>query len=278
MPSSYNLVLSSNDNISSVNNELKIRLPIPFTAKKCKIALSSVNIYYSWFNLTSAYNNLACRYVWTDGITYNVNFPAGFYTVSDLNGYLQLVMKNNGHYLVDANGDNVYYLNLTLNPVYYAVTLTCSAIPNGSLPSGYSNPNSVVLNGKVPQLGTLTNNFGRLIGFASGTFFPSSLSTVAYQTNSTLTPIISPVTNVNIGCNWVNNSRFSKYPTIISTFTPNVQFGSLISFYPPVLNQYDVIGQTYSDISINFYDQNFNALVLNDTNQIQVTLQITTDD
>ena len=277
---SHNLIINSADNINNngSSNTITIKLPSAYNSKSNdQIALANLNIYYSWFNLTTAFNNTYCSYTWTDGVNYAVNFPPGFYQVSDLSAYIQLVMKTNGHYLVDSNGNIVYYLSLVVNPVYYSVTLTCSAIPNGSLPTGYTNPASVTLNGKVPLLVTSTNNFGKLIGYANSTFFPATLSTVPAQFNSTLTPQVSPVTNVYVTCNWINNSSFSKYTNVIQNFTSTgTTFGSLISFYPTYILFYDIATKSYQDISISFYDQNFTPLQLNDTNQITASFIIQT--
>jgi hypothetical protein len=270
--STQNIILNSVDDISTVNNELKIRLPAPYLAKyPDRIALNSLSLYYSWFTITAAFNNNACQYVWTDGITYTVTFPFGSYTVDQISQYIQFTMQANGHYLFDpVNGVNVYYMSLAINPCYYNVLLTCTAIPTtlGTL----TNPAGVVLNGKCPQLVTGTNNWGKLIGFANSTSFPATLSTVSSQFQSTLVPQISPVTKIYVTCDWVNASRFSKYGNVIASFTPNQPYLSLLSFMPSVPLWYDILETVYSTISIRFMDQNFQPIQLIDTNQIDVAL------
>jgi len=230
-------------------------------------------MYYSWNNVSSQFDNLNCSYVWTNGISYPVVFPEGNYSVNDLSGYLQFVMFNNGHYLLDNNGKPVYYLSFVVNPVYYTVTLTCSLVP-AVLPSGYTNPNAVTLN-KVPQLVTGTNSWAKLIGFANSSSFPATLSNVPAQFNSTLIPEISPVTEVNVLCNWVNDSRFSQYPSVIDTFVPDVGSGQLISYKPPVVMSYPVSGATYTGIVVEFVDQEYRPLQIKDRNQMQVRLELT---
>jgi len=269
------IVLNSKQNtLKDSMNKIGIRFPQPYTSSPGdKLSLVSLSMYYSWNNVSSFFNNLSCSYVWTNGTTYPVVFPEGNYTVNDLSGYIQLVMFNNGHYLLDSNGKPVYYLSFVVNPVYYAVTLTCSLVP-AVLPSGYTNPNAVTLN-KVPQLVTGTNSWAKLIGFANSSSFPATLSNVPAQFNSTLIPEVSPVTEVNVICNWVNDSRFSQYPSVIDTFVPDVGSGQLISYKPPVVMSYPVSGATYTGIVVEFVDQEYRPLQIKDRNQMQVRLELT---
>ena len=269
------IVLNSKQNtLKDSMNKIGIRFPQPYTSSPGdKLSLVSLSMYYSWNNVSSFFDNLSCSYVWTNGTTYPVVFPEGNYTVNDLSGYIQLVMFNNGHYLLDSNGKPVYYLSFVVNPVYYAVTLTCSLVP-AVLPSGYTNPNAVVLN-KVPQLVTGTNSWAKLIGFANSSSFPATLSNVPAQFNSTLIPEVSPVTEVNVICNWVNDSRFSQYPSVIDTFVPDVGSGQLISYKPPVVMSYPVSGATYTGIVVEFVDQEYRPLQIKDRNQMQVRLELT---
>jgi hypothetical protein len=275
-----NIILNSTDNISTyhVGNELEVRLPTSYTAKQGdQIALSNLDIYYSWFNVTALFNNTSFSYVWTDGTSNPVVMPPGSYTVDQISQFLQFTMQNNGHFLFNtATQLNVYYIGLAINSAYYATQVNCTAIPLTTLPANFTNPNNITLNGKCPQLVTGNNNFGLLIGYANNTSFPATLSTVTSQFLSTSTPIISPVTKIYVTCNWINNSRFSKYNTVIGSFTPNEPFLSLLTYQPPVLLKYDIVQKNYNTISIRFLDQNFNDLQINDKNQIDVTLVIMT--
>ena len=268
------IVLNSKQNILKDSmNKIGIKFPQPYQSNGDTLSLVSLSMYDSWNNVSSQFDNLSCSYVWTNGTTYHVVFPEGKYAVNDLYGYLQMVMFNNGHYLLDGNGKPVYYLSFVVNPVYYTITLTCSLVP-AVLPSGYTNPNAVVLN-KVPQLVTGNNNSGKLIGFANGTSFPATLSNVPAQFNSTLIPEISPVTEINVICNWVNDNRFSQYPSVIDSFVSDVGSGQLINYKPPVVMRYPVNNGTYSGITIEFVDQEYRPLQIKDRNQMQVRLELT---
>ena len=271
------IVLNSKQNILKDSvNKIGIRFPNPYQSDEDKLSLVSLSMYYSWNNVSSHFDNLSCSYVWTNGVNYPVVFPEGNYSVNDLSGYLQMVMFNNGHYLLDGNGKPVYYLSFIVNPVYYTITLTCSLVP-AILPSGYTNPNAVVLN-KVPQLVTGTNNWAKLIGFVNNASFPATLSNVPAQFNSTLIPEISPVTEVNVICDWVSDSRFSHFPSVIDTFVPDVGSGQLINYKPPVVMSYPVNSGTYSGITLEFVDQEYRPLQIKDRNQMQIRLELKTKD
>lgn len=272
---SISIILSQGDGLTTSKTlpQLHKRFPNIYKSVKDRIGVTEVNMNYSWFNLTQAFNNLATSYVWTDGVTYPVIFPPGFYQFTDLNSYVQQVMFQNGHYLVDENGLFIFYLSFQANPVYYTVTLTSTPIPT-TLPSGWTNPSHVVLNGKAPQLiVSSSNNWGVLLGFTSG-FYPASLSTVPTSFNSSLTPTISPITTVNVLCDFVNDSRFSTRPSCIASFSPDVTFGSFLSYRPTILSMYDVVPKNYDGISISFVDQLFRPLTILDYDiQVNLVLQ-----
>ena len=272
MMHSHSLVVSSAQDIGNSPYTIVNKLPRPYTAVKNRLGLRSLTIPYSWFNVTSAFGNLAgLSYTWADGVTYNVPFPPGNYNVEAINGYLQDQMRVNGHYLVNQEGDNVYYLSLNVNLLYYAVTLTSIPIPT-SLPAGWSNP-GVVLNGKAPQLVVqpAPNTFGKLIGYEAGSY-PATLGTVKTSFNGQKPPQISGVVSVNVTCNWVYDSRFSSRPSLIASFTPDSDFGSTLSYEPSTLITLPVTDYQYSDIELSFYDQDFRPLQIHDREHILCNL------
>ena len=109
---------------NSKNNQLRMTFPFPFNSLGNEIGLSTLYIYYSWRNITSSYGNNTLSYIW-NGTNFNITIPDGFYTISDISSYLQLQMFTNNHYTLDSNGNPYYYIELSSNTVYYAVTLTC---------------------------------------------------------------------------------------------------------------------------------------------------------
>jgi hypothetical protein len=210
------LILNSSDIVAGTNNSI---LQYNFSGggvnlkKGQKIALASLQMYYSTFNITSANRNNSFSYVWVNGITYTVTVPDGFYDITALNNYLRFTMVQNTHYLTTTSGNFVYLLSLGINPSRYAVQLNCfrisAAIATANswlLPLGatWFPPTNVI----VPELivpSALTSNFGLVIGFNAGTYPnaviagvpPGQTQTPAFTTDqeflSTFTPQVTPV-------------------------------------------------------------------------------------
>ena len=120
-------VLNSNNIVQDgQNNKLLYQFPNSVLFKANSIAVSSVSMYYSWFNISSALGNNTFTYSWTSGTTtttYSVVIPDGLYEIAQLNSYFQFVMISNDTYLIDSSGKYVYYAELILNPTRYAVQL-----------------------------------------------------------------------------------------------------------------------------------------------------------
>ena len=145
------IILSSGSSVSSGNasfstsepNKLTFKLPNGLSlTDKHDIALKSLSIPYSWRNITSALNNNSFHYQLHGGSLKQVIIPDGNYSFTDFIGYFQFIMDQNGDYLVDNNGNHVYYIKFDINPVYYGLTLSLNPVPS-SLPSGWMNPNSI---------------------------------------------------------------------------------------------------------------------------------------
>jgi hypothetical protein len=252
--------------ISNYNSTYQLNFPSSYSPKNEEIALLNLFIYYSWFNLTSTFNNLTCSYKFNTN-TRTVTFPPGYYAVSDINNFIQLQMFNNGDYLLDNNGNPVYYLSLQENSVYYAVTLTATPIPT-SLPTGYTNPHSITLSGNTPQLVFNSSNFNLLLGFNASTSYPPTQQTSTYQINSVITPEINPVYVVNINTNLSNNDGLlNRNVSTIYQFNPaSTTFGEQIQINPTILIFNDIDNNTtFNFLSVSFTDQNNNALQINDT-------------
>jgi hypothetical protein len=72
--------------------------------------VSSAQVPYSIFNITEVYNNCSFRssfpngsssFIYTD---LNITISNGFYTIEDLDSYMQQYAITNGIFLVDNNG------------------------------------------------------------------------------------------------------------------------------------------------------------------------------
>jgi hypothetical protein len=237
--------------------------------KNSEIAVASISIYYSWFSITSELGNNTFSYVWYDNAgsdTYTITIPDGFYSVSDLNAYLQSEMVSNGTYLIDDVGDYVYYLEFVENSSKYAVQFNSYAIPT-ALPTDWSNPASITFpaSASTPQIVIASNDFRDIIGFSAGTY-PSSTQTTDYSYTSDYTPQVSPVQSIIMRCDLVINP-YSNPQDVIYSFAPTgTTFGSLISSVPNELIWCDIQDQYFNSFNIYFVDQTFNRIKIEDSN------------
>ena len=94
-----------------------------------EVALKSMSIYYSWFNISSLKGNNTFKYTWADGVEKTVVVQDGIWSYGEIRSYLKQQMFANGHYLLDSNGRETYYLDLVLNPALYCLSLTCTPLP-----------------------------------------------------------------------------------------------------------------------------------------------------
>jgi len=289
----YTLVLNSSNVIGTnktnlVYNFVNGCFHIPENSKMC---LSQMVIPYAWFNLNSAlYNNTKFTYRWYYGFgsynTYTVVFPDGFYTLNDLQQYLEIYMISQNQYFSSA-GENLYYIKFSTNATYYGIQLITYPIPS-SLPSGYTAPtagfnyNNSTDYGYcyagytyTPQVNILSNNnFGSIIGFSTGTY-PSTTTLTSYNILSNFTPNITPVNSLIILCDLVRNPVSNQSNILTSIPISNATFGENINFTPTFQQWVSVSTGKYSSFSMSIIDQNFNTIQSKDANMlITLTLEI----
>lgn len=252
--------------------------------KNARVAIQSVIIPYSWYNLNATtYNNTSIQLTFPVTIsstsiqqTVNITIPNGFYQISDINNYLQSQMISLGYYLVNAAGNNVYYLQLVGNINLNNAQLNVYPVPT-SLPAGYSYGSTGTwgaasigslpsTSNQVPQLVTLNNNFGKLIGFASSTTFPSSTtSATTVSIASTLVPQITPVQSIYIGCSLVRNI-LSNPTNIITNVAITSTYATNIIYNPQEFAWLPILDGNIPSFQVIFYDNLFNVLPIIDTN------------
>lgn len=266
------IILNSSNIDSTNNNVFRYKFPAGSAHfQNNRIGLSRISLYYSWENISSTNNKFS--YTWVDGTSVSVTLPAGFYTVDDINSYMQSVMVTNTHYLVNSSGDYVYYLELVTNSTYYAVQLNSYPVPN-ALPSGWSNPGVWALpaSAKTPQFTVPTSNsITSIIGFSSGTY-PSATQSTNYSKTSDSTPQVTPTQSLVMTCNLINN-KLSIPADLMYSFSPNVTYGSLIIVDPPQPIMNDIRDGSYQDLVIRFYDQDLSPVTIKDKNVV-ILLQI----
>jgi len=222
---------------------------------------------YSFFNLNAGlYSNTKIQFTFS-GTTYNYTFPNGFYTTQDMNQMLSLYMISQNLYLYDTTrSQNVYYIQIITNATYYANTIYCFPVPS-SLPANFTNPSGLFpFSGSTytPQI-KFIDNLSSILGFTKGVYYPSSLQSTAYSINSTTVPNATPVNSIIVRCTLCNNGCTS--PTdILDSFTPNVNFGSNITYTPAYEKWIEATPGKFTVFELTFCDQNFNQIQAQDPN------------
>ena len=183
---SFTLVLNSKNTYGSGNNSYKYdfiqgNFNIP---PDSEVMVANVQIPYSFYNITQAYNNNSFQFSFPTGAygftTSTITIPDGFYTTTSLNYYLQQWMISNGYYLVNGSSQNVYYFTIQYNSYQYGNQILAYTVPT-SLPSGYSFPSgynaSTIFGGngfptasRTPFITILGNNFGTFLGYTAGSY------------------------------------------------------------------------------------------------------------
>jgi len=269
---SSNLVQGTN-NSTYQYNFISGSFIIPDNAEIC---ISNMTIPYSWYNVNAQYyNNASFQYTWTVlGVktTYTIVLTNGFYSNSDINNFLIGQMILAGQYLIDGNGNNVYYLSLQYDTPYYAVQLLSFAVPT-TLPVGYTQPSNWLgypTVASTPQLIIQANNFGSLIGFTSGTY-PAVVQATNYSAISNITPNGSPVNSLIIQCSLVNNN-VTMPSNIIDSMPITSTYGTNINYQPSYEKWVKLNKGRYSNMIITLLDQNFNRLIALDSNILMTFL------
>jgi hypothetical protein len=210
------LIINSSNVVANTNNSVyQYNFPggnVEFV-KGQKLALASIQMYYSTFNITAAQENNQFSYIWVDGREITITIPNGFYDISSLNDFLHFVMVQQGHYLLDAAGNYYYFINIVVNTSTYQIevvtfpmslttyplatytigTHTTSTITTSSpaTPVSWSRPTASI----TPMLRVLANNFRNIIGFSAG-YYPQGQTGYA-STIPTTSLAQATITNIN---------------------------------------------------------------------------------
>jgi len=279
------------------NNKLKYNFPNSIKFENNSIAVSSVSIYYSWFNISSLYQNNTFTYTWVVGgtsTTYTIIIPDGTYEVADLNNLLQFTFISNKHYLVNASGQNVYYAEFVLNPTRYAVQINTFLFPL-ALPTGFTEPagfGGYPTNTFNPII-TIPASLNIILGFSvnyatpdntsNGYSVPANQNLIAKNTAtgtisclSTQAPNLQPNSTIYISISNVNNP-YSIPSSIIYSITAQGAVGSLITQTPPNFAWNKMINGTYNNLTITLLGNNFAPIPINDP-QMTIMLVIKDDE
>ena len=251
-----------------------------------KLALASLQMYYSNFNITSTYNNNTFSYTWIDGRVVKTTIPDSFLDVESLNNYIHYVMVQNGHYYLSQTGDYVYLISMTINPNRYAVELNCfptsatiATTNNWTIPTGtflspaWVNPTNII----VPIFTVPPTDFGLLIGFNAGNYPnaviagvpPAQTETPSYTGTqiflSSFTPQITPLSSFVLTCSLINNN-YAVPNNLIYSFSPVGKFGEQFNIAPYQYAFIDCQAGQYANFRVQFLDQSLRPVALQDNN------------
>lgn len=278
---SSTVLLNSTNVVNNGNgNKLVYTFNNPKTFKNNTISLASVDLFYSWYNISAKYGNNSLQYSWLNSTgngysTFNINIPDGFYTIPQLNVFIQSVFISNKHYLINTvSNAKIFLLECVENSNYYKIQLNSYAVDSAyltaqtwSVPSGSS---WIVTNlTLMPQFVINSNSFRDIIGFTAGSYpvLNSPTTGIKYSSVSLYCPQVSPVNSLIMRCNLISNI-YTNPSDILTSFHINASFGSVISYQPSTSNPIKIQDSIYSSIEITICDQNFNDISIIDPSMV----------
>src|SRR5688572_25752492 len=194
--------------------------------KKYEMALLNLATYFSFPNIDATNNHL--RYSPDGGATWvDVNIPEGCYEITDVNDYLQRIMKENGHYDV-ANEAPCVSLQPNTNTLKSVLT--------------------IATNYKVDFMSD--NSLRTVLGFNHGMY------SEGYNESEQIVNIMN-VTSLRITSNIIGASYTNgETANVIYSFFPNVGPGYKIIEVPTNLVYLPVTLSTISSMETKLTDQN----------------------
>jgi|694.fasta_scaffold04525_3 hypothetical protein len=282
------IINSTNLILDGQNNKLVYKFPNSVKFQDHYIALSSLQMYYSWFNITSALVNNTFSYNWIDNTgvptTYTITIPDGVYEIATLNALLQFEFIQNNHYLISSTGDNVYYAEFLVNPSRYAVQINTFLFPT-ALPAGFTAPAGLTFppqsfNPIITLPAQINQIFGYVAGFATdqnlnNAFVPPVSPYVSKLANGTLSyisttaPNVQPNSSVLVNMSNIDND-YAQPTGIIYTIIPSVGIGEIINEKPPAFIWNKLINGTYNELRINLLGTNLSPIKINDPSMVFV--------
>jgi hypothetical protein len=271
-----------------LNSELVHKFPNSVVFKDKYIAVSSISMFYSWFNILEVYNNNYFTYTWTAGATtttYRVVIPDGLYEISDINNFIQFTCIQNGTYW-SIFGNNFYPFELLVNANRYSVQLNTYLIPtalptDATVPVNFTGWPTVQQNSVV----SFPAQFNLIVGYTANFQsdpnlnnayvppLPSSISQnyvaklaggqLSYLSN--FAPQVQPNSNVLVNISNINNP-YTIPASVIYSLTPSVQIGEQITDTPPNFMWNRLIDGTYNELRVQLKGTDGQRLRINDPN------------
>lgn len=240
-------------------------LPSAFSVdsnSKTTISVLSFSMYNSTYNISNNLGNNTIKFTWIDNTVYNWTIEDGYYSVDDLNTWLQSKFIEYKLYCTSQDkSTNIYFVQFLTNPTGYKNEIDVFYVPSyidvgttgiiRASGAGWSFPDER----KLPKI-EINPGLKSYFGMSSRVIFGNETDqTKLYQYLSDITPTISPVFVYVVLCNLINND-FSLVPTLLSQYPIKVGFGSLIIYEASFDTQISVKPGVYFNIIIDLQDQN----------------------
>ena len=278
------IVLNKSNIVNSENNSFVYRFPSSVKFENDSyIAVSQIQLYYSWYNVSSQLSNNKFSYTWLIGSNltiFEIVIPDGQYEYETLNEYLQFEMIKNGTFLQNESQDNVYYIEIILNASRYSVQINTYNFPT-ALPTNYTTPSNFVgfpTSTFNPQI-IIKSKFNEILGFdlittdlnqnnsyvvpANQNLIQKLNTTISYI--STIAPNIQPNNNLLLSLSNIDNV-YANPTSILYSVSSNAKFGGLISETPTNYAFAKLISGVYNEIRVNLYGTNLQPIRILDPN------------
>jgi len=242
-----------------LNSTFVYNFPNSMTFSHHEISIQSVSMFYSWSNISSTLGNNKFTFYYpvnsagavSSGAaqlnTYVVTIPTGQWDIPSINKLLQYTCIQNGLYLINSSGQNVYFLEMLVNANRYAIQCNTFPMPTSvgwtwSAVTGIWTGNTgTAYAGWTTPVASVSAGIASFAGFPSAVtqynpcfYFPASFSSIVGY----------PVNTYTIGdtTTYLNGQVLATPPTIstvdqaglnrsyISSVAPQVQPNSSIYF------------------------------------------------
>ena len=216
---------------------LRLDLPDKLNLKNPKknIALVNLNIYYTWKNIKSKYNNNKFK---ISTPTWNETFdlPDGSYTIDKIQDYFEFIIKKH-ETMTDSQSIKIYS-NKIKNRIVFKIK------------HGY-------------KLELLTPKTMKLLG--------STKNVVDKDKNSENVPKLESVEVVFVHCNLLKND-YQHASKVLFSFVPIKQFRQLLNISPHVFTMMNTVNTEFSSVEVWFIYQSSKPLEIEEN--VNLTLII----
>ncbi|RAW21008.1 hypothetical protein PC110_g22549 [Phytophthora cactorum] len=207
--------------------------------------------------------------------TISITLQDGIYSYEDINRSIQTALVNAGAYLINPSEENVFYIKVSENSVYYACQVDFSPTPT-TLPTigGYWTRPSTGLYStggsglptttRVPRLIIDNAEFGKVLGLTAATY-PTASATVASAQLSNIIPQIHPTSSYIVRCDLIKDEYVASGDIVSAFDIGDAEIGKLISYKPSQYAWMNCHNGARSTITVSIFNQNDKKVIFRDT-------------